>query len=229
MNLAVKRVVVLVICSSFCLISLAQTGFGIGYNVGRFNTSMRNMEILTYEFNQDHPNYSQQYEFVNFYRGFTAMTYKDNYRFGADVGQEFRFSNRVITATAIGADNPGDTIYKRRVRVAVNTLSWGWYFKPHKNIRLGVDWDLVSRCTFSKKIGPEDDFRNQKRTSIYIKRGFLTFGFTAFADFRIGAFYIRPYYQVDVIPGRMEFGYNTYSFKTANIGISVCVGSESSD
>lgn len=200
--------------------AFSQGGITVGYNIGSYTYSQRNNEILMYNFNEDHPNYSQKYDFTNVYQGFNVGFFKEEAGF---FGGELRFSNRTITTTAIGQDSPDDTIFKRQIRSSLNTLGIGCYFKPTEIIRIGLDWDIFTLGRQTKKTGEEESFKDAKRTAVYDNINSLTFGFTFFAEMQIRIFTIRPYFQYDVFRLASSYGGNVYHFKSNNYGISISI------
>lgn len=186
------------------------------------------MEVLAYEFNQSHPNYADKYSFNNLYRGVTIFFCKNSYTLGMDLGWELRWSGKIIRSSAIGADNPTDTVYKHQLKAALSTLSYGWYVWPVDHFKLGLDWD-VDVCSFTKKIGPDDSFGKQKREKLFDKRAFFVAGGTFFAEYQFKALRIRPYYQFDFFQGETNFGDNSYDFKINNFGIALFFGYEEKD
>lgn len=208
----------------------AQVGFAGGYNFGKYTAPMHNMEIMTYEFNKDHPNYDNLYNFTNIYHGFTLSLYKNGDKFGKDGGTEFIWSNKTIKTTAKGADNPGDTVFKHQVRVSMNTFSLGWYLRPNDHLKLGIDYDAIGLCRFMKRVGPDDGFKNEKWQRIFDRKGFFVFGFTFFAEGSLGPLKVRPYYQWILLPMETHYGLlKDYSFKCTNYGISVFIGIDGKD
>lgn len=223
-----KRTILFIFFLLFYSISFSQVGIQGGYNVGSYAYSLRNMEILSYEFNQSHPNYTDKFNFTNLYHGITVIFYKNSYNIGMDMGWELKWSGKVITSSAQGADNPGDTVFKHQLRASMSTIAYGWYVNPYKHLKLGIDWD-VDISNFTKKIGPADNFKAQKKQAIYTRRGFFVVGGTFFADFQLGPVRVRPYYQFDFFQGETHYGENDYAFKINNFGIALFIGTESKD
>lgn len=205
------------------LITFSQIGVGIGYNIGSFTSPLRNMEVLTYEFNTAHPNYSKKFEFKDFYRGYSFLFCKnmdDNFFDGF----ELSWSQKIITSEAKGADNPSDEVYIRQVKVAYSTISAGYYGWIGDFAKVGVNYDMGSICSFSKKIAPEESFKNARWSKIFSKRGFFDTGFTIYFEVNIvHILKIRPYYQWTMISPILT------SYKMSNFGLALYLGYEGKD
>jgi hypothetical protein len=212
-----KRILFLALFVLCLAPSFAQrTGFAVGYNFGRFSQPLRNMEVMTYEFNQSHPNYTDHYHFHNLFQGIEVAWFSEN----ENGGFEAMWSNRHIRSDAVGADNPGDTVYKHQLKVRQNMLSFGVY-KPFGDFfKVGIDYDIGGFCRFYKRIGPRDDFKSAKWENLFDKKGFLVFGFTPFIELGLGPVKIRPYYQWVILQGETHYGeLKDYAFKTSNYGV----------
>jgi hypothetical protein len=209
-----KRGTIFLFFFSHTLISFSQ-GFGVGYTIGRFVDPLRNMEIMTYEFNQDHPNYTDLYHFNNLYRGLVFTFFKES----DNGGFEMMFTNKHIKADAEGADAPSDTIFKHQVKVRQNVMSFGAYKSFGSILRAGVDFDLGA-CKFYKRVGPKDNFSSSEWTRIFDNAGFIVFGFTPFVELSFGPIRVRPYYQWSMIEGETHYGLlKDYAFKTSTYGV----------
>lgn len=206
------------------LCSSAQTGFGVGYSVGSFTLGLRNLETLTYEFNEAHPNYSDHFAWRNINRGPVFKVQGEN----ENGGVEFMWSMKSTKADAEGADSPADTVKRHQLKARLNTLNSGVYWKANDHIRLGLSYDM-GFFKVLKRVGPEDDFGDAKWEKLYDKKGRFGNWFTFFVDLRLGGevgVSIRPYYQAQVLSS--DFTYttswissNTYVFRTGNAGVSI--------
>lgn len=206
---------------SFCL--HGQSGIGIGYNVGSFVSGLRNLEVLTYEFNLAHPNYTDHFAWRNITRGPVLKVQGES----DEGGIEFMWSMKRIKADAEGADFPGDTVKRHVLKAKLNSLNSGIYWKAHDRVRIGLSYDL-GMFKILKKVGPEDDFGDAKWTKLYNKKGRFNNWFTFFVDFSFGddvRLSVRPYYQAQVLPTEFAYGSGisstTYTFRTGNAGISI--------
>lgn len=231
-----RKIILLVLFFLFRFSAFSQTGFAVGYNMGFFPQPQRNIQVLTYEFNHAHPNYDQKYNFGNVYQGFAFSFCKKAESKSMDIGMELMFSNRHIITTAEGADNPGDTIFRRQVKMRMNTLGFGYYGQAGP-LKAGFDFDL-GLCQFYKKIAPKDSFKDESWKPIYNRPGFLTCGITFFFEIRLGIpdklgdIKIRPYYQMQMLPVKTKSG-NLYAltqkyheFSLSNFGLAVYIGLE---
>jgi hypothetical protein len=188
---------------------------------------MRNLEVLTADFNYNHPNYTDQYNFTNIYHGVTIATYDHSSNF-VSWGKEFAFSNKTIRSSAMGQDLPTDTIFKHKLKVDMNTISLGGYYQPGNNIKFGLDWDL-GLCRITKKVGPKDSFGSAKWEPVFKRKGLFVCAATLYVDAKIGPVSIRPYWQWSALPFGMSNESRTkeYAFPLTNFGVALYIGTSS--
>lgn len=202
----------------------AQVGFGVGYTGGTFVKGLRNLEVLTYEFNEAHPDYTNQFRWRNTFHGPNLKVHGES----DDWGYEFMWSMKHSKADAEGADSPTDTVKRHQLKVKLNTLNSGIFWKLSDELRVGISYDM-GMFKVLKRIGPADDFGDADWEKLYDKKGRFGNWFTLFIDLKLGgdaAVVIRPYYQAAVLP--IDFSYTTswisstnYVFRTSNAGISL--------
>jgi hypothetical protein len=217
----IKRLFIAVLTAASIQVC-AQGGFGIGYNTGIYTQSLHNLEVLTYEFNVAHPNYENQYKLRNLPNGPCVSFFSE----GDNSGLEIMWSNKHVHSEAEGADNPGDTVMRHKLKARINTLQSGCYYKLGEQIRVGISYDMGFFRVF-KKVGPAEEFGSAKWEKVFDKKGFFSNWFTFFIDAKVGPLHLRPYYQAQVIPGSITYSsrsaliYKSYAFYTSNTGVTM--------
>lgn len=204
------------------LISFSQgTGIAVGYNYGSYVVPMHNIEILAFEFNRNHPNYSKHHKIGSTYRGLTFLFCKSTSDNG---GVEVSYSQKLIKSHAEGVDYTGDTAYHSQLKIGLGSLSFGYFAWIGDFAKVGVNWDMASICRFTKRVGPEDSYKDSLWTGVFSKKGFYDTGFTLYCEVSLGHIIkIRPYYQWSLISPI------TTSYKLSNFGVAMFIGYESKD
>jgi hypothetical protein len=217
----IKRILILLLFGA-ALNAPAQTGIGIGYNLGKYTQSLHNLEVLAYEFNQAHPNYEDQYHFKNSPNGLCFIFFSETDKHG----YECTWSNKHTIATAEGADVQGDTIMRHQLKARMNTLDFAVYTKFGKPLRLGISYDL-GFFRVLKKVAPVEEYKEAKWEKVFDKKGFFSNWFTLFIDLKAGPVHVRPYFQTQILTGTITYSnigafvYKDYAFRTSNAGVTL--------